>query len=392
MPIIKLTQQFINNNLQCPEAKSRIEYCDSELPGLYVEGRATSQGQGTYYLRYKDSTGKTCHQKIARTTDISLVEARKRAKTLKAEIALGSDPRGEEKARKAVLTFDELFQLYLEHIRLRKRSWRRDEELYRIRIKKVFGQLKINQISRQQIQSFHTALREENLAPSTCNHHAKLLRQVFNTGIAWSLVDTNPAAKIPLFYEDNKIQNLLTEDQLGRLLRILETDKNRTVCQICMLLLCMGNRLQEILSAKWGDIDLDKRVFIVRATNSKSKRLRPVPLNDSAMEILHQLEKKSEYLFINKKTGKPYTTIHRVWLRLRSAAGLDFLRVHDLRHNFAALVINNAQNPSLYTLQQLLEHSSPTVTQRYAHLTTKTLQEAAQSASVKIKQASGQST
>ena len=62
MPIIKLTQAFINKSLQCPSNKTRIEYCDSELPGLYVEVRATSQGQGTYYLRYKDSTGKTCHQ------------------------------------------------------------------------------------------------------------------------------------------------------------------------------------------------------------------------------------------------------------------------------------------------------------------------------------------
>lgn len=102
MPIIKLTQQYINN-LQCPSNKSRIEYCDSELPGLYVEVRDTSQGQGTYYLRYKDSIGKTCHQKIGRTTDISLTDARKKTKTLKAEIALGADPRAEEKSRKAVL-------------------------------------------------------------------------------------------------------------------------------------------------------------------------------------------------------------------------------------------------------------------------------------------------
>ena len=50
MPVVKLTEQYIRNNLQCPETKSRIEYCDSELPGLYVEVRATSQGQGTYYV------------------------------------------------------------------------------------------------------------------------------------------------------------------------------------------------------------------------------------------------------------------------------------------------------------------------------------------------------
>ena len=105
MPIIKLTQQFITNNLQCQD-KKRIEYCDQELPGLYVEVRATSQGQGTYYLRYKDNNAKTCHQKIGRTMNVSLLEARKQAKTLKAEIALlGKNPRAEELARRSMLNF-----------------------------------------------------------------------------------------------------------------------------------------------------------------------------------------------------------------------------------------------------------------------------------------------
>ena len=110
MPIVKLTESFIKNNLQCPEGKHRIEFCDSELPGLYIEVRATSPNQGTFYLRYKDLFCKTCHQKIARTTDITLVEARKRAKTLKAEIALGSEPRRLEKARKAILKFSDFFE------------------------------------------------------------------------------------------------------------------------------------------------------------------------------------------------------------------------------------------------------------------------------------------
>ncbi len=75
MPIIKLTQHIVNNELRCPAGKSRIELCDQELPGLYIEVRATSPGQGTYYLRYKNSTGKTCHQKIARTSEMSLADS-----------------------------------------------------------------------------------------------------------------------------------------------------------------------------------------------------------------------------------------------------------------------------------------------------------------------------
>ena len=62
MPTVKLTPDLISTGLLCPSTKVRIELCDTELPGLYVEVRAASPGKGTYYLRYKDATAKTCHQ------------------------------------------------------------------------------------------------------------------------------------------------------------------------------------------------------------------------------------------------------------------------------------------------------------------------------------------
>ena len=77
--IIKLTTDFIANQLQCPDGQRRIEYVDKGGTGLYVEVRATSQGQGSFYLRWKDANGKTCHQKIGRTTEITLDDARQRA-------------------------------------------------------------------------------------------------------------------------------------------------------------------------------------------------------------------------------------------------------------------------------------------------------------------------
>ena len=392
MPVIKLTQQIINNNLQCPEAKSRIEYCDSELPGLYVEVRATSPGQGTFYLRYKDSTGKTCHQKIARTADIGLVEARKQARTLKAEIALGSDPRAEEKARQAVLTFSEFFeQQYLPYVTPRKRSWGRDEELYRLRIKAVFGHKRLNQITRQQIQSFHTALMHEGLAAATCNHHIKLMKHALNLAVDWEMLDSNPVARVPLFHEDNKIEHYLNDTELERLLTVLHANRNSPVSLIALFLLSTGCRLNEVLSAKWSDVDLDKSVFTIRATNSKSKRLRAVPLNGTALEVLKQLDtqERFEHLFINRKTGKPYVNITKVWQRLRTAAGLKHLRLHDLRHQYASFLVNNGR--TLYEVQQILGHSDPKVTMRYAHLSTRALQEAANSASIKIKEATASS-
>jgi integrase len=387
MPIVRLTQNFITNNLHCPYPRLRIEYCDEELGGLYVEVRSTRQGHGTYYLRYKDHAGKTCHLKLGRTTDMALADARKQAKAFKAQIALGSDPGAEKKARRAIPTFTELFEEhYLPYVKPRKRSWKRDDELYRLRIKKVFGHCRLDQISRQQIQSFHTGLLEEGLAPATCDHHIKLMKHALNLAIDWQLLhDKNPASRVPLFSVDNKVEHYLDDAQLERLLTVLHSDANRTVCLIALFLISTGCRLNEVLSARWKQIDRANRVFRVDAINSKSKRVRSVPLNDSALEVLEKLdtEGKYEHLFINKKTEDPYTTIMKVWTRLRAKAGLPHLRIHDLRHQFASFLVNSGR--TLYEVQQLLGHSDSKVTARYAHLSSKTLQDAANSASAIMK-------
>ena len=385
MPIVKLTQSFINNELHCPEGKARIENCDPDLPGLYVEVRKSSPGQGTYYLRYKDSKGKTCHQKISKTHEMTLVDARKAAKTLKAEINLGADPRGEEKAKRAVLNYSDFFeQHYMPYVKVRKRSFRSDSSFYRLRLKAEFGDLRLNQITRQHIQTFHTRMSDEGLAAATSNHYLKLLKHSLNLAIDWDMLDTNPASRIPLFHEDNQVENLLSDEQLERLMMVLKTDENRNVCLIAIFLLSTGVRLNEALQAKWSQVDQKNRVWRIPASNSKSKRTRAVPLNDSALDVLNQLTTRDRYenLFVNFQTQLPYTTISKVWGRLRKKADLNFLRIHDLRHQFASFLVNSGQ--TLFMVQQILGHSSPAVSQRYAHLSTKSLQEAANTASIMI--------
>lgn len=91
MAIVKLNQHFIDRELRCPEGKKRVEYCCSELRGFLVEVRATNQGQGTYYLRYKDSAGQIAYTKLGITSETSVTAARAKAKQLKAEIQLGAD-------------------------------------------------------------------------------------------------------------------------------------------------------------------------------------------------------------------------------------------------------------------------------------------------------------
>mgnify|MGYP001826033995 FL=1 len=116
--------------------------------------------------------------------------------------------------------------------------------------------------------------------------------------------------------------------------------------------------------------------------------MHSVPLNDSAIEVLDSLDTEDnfDHIFINRKTKKPYTTIHKSWSKLRVKAGLPHLRIHDLRHQYASFLVNSGR--TLYEVQAILGHSDPKVTQRYAHLSTKALQEAANAASAAINGAS----
>jgi integrase len=86
-----------------------------------------------------------------------------------------------------------------------------------------------------------------------------------------------------------------------------------------------------------------------------------------------------------RPVGRPYSAIMKVWSRLRQAAGVPFLRIHDLRHQYASFLVNSGR--TLYEVQQILGHADSSVTQRYAHLTSETLQAAANSASVAIQAA-----
>lgn len=382
MSVEKLTQECISK-LRCPDDRRSVQVCDAQHRGLLLELRKTSPDHPTWYVRYKDHAGKTRYVRLGHFPDLSLADARARAMDIQAQIRLGADPRAEDDARKAVPTLTEFMEtMYFPHVRTRKRTAAKDEEYYRLRLKAAYGHKRLNQIRRRDLQLFHSGLRDEGLAPATCNHYLKLLKRAFNLAIQWEVLDgKNPAVGIQQYRELNLVENYMDDEQLQRLLTVLQTDKNRGVCGIVLFLLSTGARLNEALQAQWKFIDIDRCVWRIPATNSKSGKVRAVPLNDAALDVLSRqvTEDEFEHVFINRQTGKPYTTIQKVWDRLRKAADLEHVRIHDLRHQYASFLVNSGR--TLYEVQQILGHSTSKVTQRYSHLTTATLQKASASAS-----------
>lgn len=385
MPIVKLTPQFVAS-ATCPEGKNRIEYVCETQPGFYLLVNSTGK-TASYFYRYRNSSGVLRHVHIGRAADISLSDARKKALKIRSEVTLGQDPRGDVLAQKSVMTFGTFFEtMYLEHAKKFKRSWQRDEQLYRIRIKDIFGNRRLNQISKHDIMKFHADLPSQGLAPASCDHHLKLIKHVYNLAIDWEVYEgKNPAARVPMYNADNRIENLLSDEELQRLITVLRTDSNRPICLIMLFLLSTGARLNEALQAKWSDIDMKNRVWTIPATNSKSKRNRAVPLNQSATDVLKQLDTTtvSEYAFVNRKTGLPFVNISKVWHRLRDEAKLSKkMRLHDARHCTAHLMASAGR--SLLDIQMVLGHAHYSTTTRYARLSMKTLHEASGTVSNKI--------
>jgi integrase len=386
MAIVKnLDQAFVDHQLICPAGKSKFEFVAPGGTGLYILVHASSPGQGTYFWRHRDASGKTCHAPIGRTADMTLEAAKAATSALRASpgqppgqpSAVPPAPPKSQVGADGEMTLDAFMtDLYFPHVKAHKRSWTRDEQLYRLRIKGKFGHLGLSQITRKAVNQFKLSLLGE-LSKASVNHHVQLLRHVFNLAVSWEVLDRNVLKGIELLSLDNQVENYLDDAAFDRFVEVAKTAENRNVCLILLFLLTTGARLREGLCAEWKQVDVANRVWKIPATNTKSKKLKYLPLGDSTLWVIEQLSSQGEsaYLFPSPATGKPYTTITRAWYVIRKKAGLpDNVRIHDLRHTFASRVVSRGR--SLFECQKLLGHADPRTTMRYAHLGMGAMQDA----------------
>ena len=158
--------------------------------------------------------------------------------------------------------------------------------------------------------------------------------------------------------------------------------ENTMLKYIVPMLILTGARKREVLDAKWEDFDLGRRAW--RIPISKSGKARHVPLSDGALALLATMPRNMDckWAFANPETGKPFVSVFCAWNTARKSAGLSDVRMHDLRHSFASLLINSGR--TLYEVQHILGHTQVKTTQRYAHLSQDTLLAAANAASVAV--------
>ncbi|WP_397585819.1 tyrosine-type recombinase/integrase [Sphingorhabdus sp.] len=375
MSKITLTPSNVES-AKCPADKRKFDLFDQRTKGLLLEVRAT--GGKTYYIRYTSTRGKVCQLKLADARDVTLAQARQLADQTRNRLAMGEDPKEAKTALRAVPTFAKFVEEdFLPHIKTYKRSWECDVSLLNNHLLPAFGSRYIDTITRRDIQKLITSRLDMGKAPGTCDRILILARHIFNSAIKWKTpgVKANPAKEVDLLKVDNKRERFLSEEEVRRLYSAVLASENPMLKYIVPMLLLTGARKREVLDARWEDFDVDNRLWRIPFT--KSGRPRTVPMSDGVMSVLDTVPRiaGSPCVFPNPDTKKPYVAIHYAWDTARKRAGLKDVRMHDLRHSFASILINSGR--SLYEVQHLLGHTQVKTTERYAHLQQDTLMTAA---------------
>lgn len=290
--------------------------------------------------------------------------------------------RSGRQARGIPATFD-LFvsSVYLPHARQRKASWDVDERIERRHFSTTFDKLRLADIRRQDVEIWLQGLREKRLAPSTCNRILAVLRSICSLALKYGAFPSgqSPCAGVSSFKVQPLRERCLTKEQAGRLMDELDRS-DRQEAGVLKLLMLTGARKSEILKAQWAHIHLEQRLLTV--PKSKSGRPRHIPLCDEAVAVIRSIPRVlgSSWLFPGHAPDRPLSDIYRFWDKMRRRLGLHDVRIHDLRHTFASLLVNSGH--TLYEVQKLLGHSDPRTTMRYAHLGQSSLLAVVQTVSV----------
>jgi integrase len=295
--------------------------------------------------------------------------ARREAVRLLGLKAGGSDPATVRDRQKGALMIAELADRFLREHAARHCKPRTQEEYERAveaYIKPGLGSHRITDLTRADIAQFH---HQHSDRPCQANRSLAVLSKMMNLAEAWGLRTdgSNPCRHVKK-YREVKRERYLTKEELQRLgAAMIQRDKIESPFALVAigLLLLTGARLTEILTLKWDCVDLENEVM--RLPDSKTGP-KLIYLNDAAIRLLRAMPRMAANPFViaGKKPGARLINLQKPWRRIRAAAGLEDVRIHDLRHSFASVAAG--AGASLPMIGKLLGHTQPATTARYAHL------------------------
>ncbi len=399
MPQEKISKQTVDA-LKCPSSKDRKFLWDSKVTGFGV--CAFPSGKKVYVAQYRQH-GRSHRVAIGEHGRLTPEQARSEAKKLLGRVETGADPIAERMAERAVRTFKAVADDFLAlHVASKRKS--RTAEEYRNLLKNhvlpAIGSKRILDVRRADVARLHGKMQH---VPYQANRALALVSAIWN----WAarngevVLADNPAKGIERYREHNREQFLTTEElaRLGDVLRRAETrglpyqvddakpkakharkPEDRIVkfdpfaVAAIRLLILTGARLREILGAQWRHVDLERGILFL--PDSKTGR-KPIYLSAAAQSVLASLPRiaGNEHIIAGAKDGAPRADLNKPWRAVIKAAGLEGLRLHDLRHSFASF--GAGASLGLPIIGKLLGHSQAATTHRYAHLDADPLRRAA---------------
>ena len=263
--------------------------------------------------------------------------------------------------RPVKISFGDFSQKYMEYAKTNKRSWLRDEQMLK-HLHGYFGtQRDLSGITPVDIEGYKLK-RRAKVSGATVNRELALLKRMFNLAITWDFFfDLNPVRKVKFFKEFNTGARIVSPEEEEKLIR----NAAPFMQDLIQFGLNTGLRIGEIFSLRWSSVDMHKGILNILA--QKTGKTRVVPLNTEARRVLETwaMGKKNDFVFYNHETGKPFVDLKTGFALACRKAAITDVSWHTLRHTFASRLLDRGVD--IVTVQQLLGHSTVTVTMRYTH-------------------------
>lgn len=316
----------------------------------------------TWVGEFKDR-GKLKRKALGKKGVVTKTIAREMLKKIEQKVKLGQY----EMLDAVIPSIEDFAKDYMSYVRdtVKKRSWDRDE-LCLNHLNNFFKARRLSDIKPQDIDDYK-ASRLSEVSPATVNRELQVLRHLFNLADRWNkFFGKNPVSISGLLTVNNQKERILSIDEERRLIASCEL----YLRNIIITALYTGMRKGEILTLKWDNVDFESGLITIDQTNSKSKKMRRIPINSIIRKLLLEQRLKSagnEYVFFSS-IGAPYKrhdSLKRAYSLALNKAGIEGLRFHDLRHTAATRMVE--LGCSIVAVKEILGHSTLDMTMRYAH-------------------------
>lgn len=337
-------------------------YYDLKVQGLGVGVGSTGKRS---FILYRKINGNPERITLGRYPDLTIEQARGRASEINSKIANGLNPADIARESKQEMTLDDLFHEYMTRTAAFNKRPDKPKANYRLYLSHL-GKRKLSSITHEEVDSLHKKLgRDKGMV--TANIALKLLHVMYNKAInEWRIwKGENAAHGIKKFTEYSR-DRFLQGDELPRFFRALAEEQNDTMRDFFLLSLLTGARRSNVLAMRWCDISFERAEW--RIEDTKNGTPQTVTLSPEAIEILRNRKLSDSAIFVFPGTGKSghLEEPKKGWKRILERAGIDDLRIHDLRRTLGSWQAKNGA--SLSIIGKSLNHKSQNTTAIYARL------------------------